>query len=177
MKRKISLFSLAGIICVLISSCGVFWASYKNSEYGVSVSFPKDWVVETRGATKNVIFTAKSLQEDDADKFRENVVITAVSIPKVFSVEEFFELNKAELDRMLPGTKLDITESDVRFGGRPGKFFSFKMHLGPLFLRSENYLCVYKNRAYVANISCEEEKFKAYKPVFDRIIKSVKITD
>ena len=176
MRKKNIIFGILPILIILLlSSCDIFWKRYESKDKGFSIMLPRSWFIEEGILKDTFAVTAKELQKGPSDNFRENISVAVSNIPEIMSLNELYQLNKAEVMKILPGEKYDISESDIKVTGREGKRLSFVADIGGVALRSVSALFINKNRSYSVNCACAESKYSKYSAIFDKAIKSIRI--
>lgn len=175
--RTIKLILIVIVIFSLISAGDLLkWSRYHNREYGFSLILPRFW--EKQEGFAGTALIALSPQQGPADKFRENITVTARDLPAEApetTLDAFFELNKAEILRAIPGIKSDISENEVYAGREKGKQLMFENRAQGVALKIISAAWVKAKRLYSLTCVSEISQFKRYAPVFKVILRSFRI--
>lgn len=166
--KKIQLLCLfLGLISLL--GCDLTWRRYSNKEYGFSLNLPRRW--QMRQGVNDTVVQASAPQKAN-EKFAANVNVVVSELPERISLEEFFELNKEETLRLLPGEKLGIQEGDIFAFGRRGMFLNFTTVVKDFSVRFFSAVWIKGKRVYVITASCEDKFYPEYEPAFKKILRS-----
>lgn len=170
----VKLIRLLLLLFLAFNSCGcdLTWWRYYNKEHRFSLALPLFWQKKA-GGMGDTVFMAQQGQASSRDRFSENINVSVVTLPSDISLSTFFELSRDELLYNL--MTLDIEEGDTMAGFLPGKWLSFHARMKDLQLHILSAVFVKGGRAYIITCSSEEEKFPHYKPIFTKIINSLRI--
>ncbi|MBL7130239.1 MAG: hypothetical protein ISS45_02335 [Candidatus Omnitrophica bacterium] len=173
MNSKKIILIIGLVILVSLAGCFLSWQRYSNEEYGFSILFPRMWQKE-EGVAGTVILVT-SPQKGSSDKYRENINVMAADLSEEVSLATFFELNKDEAMRVLPGVEYNISEGEIFAGGISGKWLSFNTRMEGLTLRIISASWMKGTRVYVVSCSAEYEKYPKYEPIFKKVMHSLRI--
>ncbi|MBI4707602.1 MAG: lipoprotein [Candidatus Omnitrophica bacterium] len=156
------------LITFFLAGCNLFWQKYSNEEYKFSLLLPNSWSKE--GMDK-VALIAKAPLEGKGDVYPENINVVVTELPEQVSLGTFYELNREELLRNLPGA-YDQQEGSAFAGFLPGKKFSFVTKIKEFTLRMTSVVFRKGKYFYVLTYAYEVGKDKKYEPIFNKIITS-----
>jgi hypothetical protein len=170
-QKKIILLIL--VVAIGLISCDVAWQKYSNREYRFSLLLPRAW--EKKAGQKNTLIIAKAPKEDAAHGFQANLNVTVTDLPKEIPLETYFEMNKQETFRILPGVEYNVSEGTLFNGRLRGKWLSFNSEGGVSVLRIISAVWVKGTRIYIITGSCLSEEYEKYDPIFKKILRSLRI--
>jgi hypothetical protein len=163
--RKICIISL---ILFLLAGCNLFWQKYTNQKYNFSLLLPSSWSKEE---LSNVALIAKSPLENKGDRYPENINVVVTELPEQVSLGTFYELNREELLRNLPGA-YELQEGSAFAGLLPGKKFSFVTKIKEFTLRMTSVVFRKGKHFYVLTYAYEVGKDTKFEPIFGKIVSS-----
>jgi hypothetical protein len=170
-SKKIIIVLLA--IGVAFASCDFAWQRYTSKEYGFSIMLPRIWFKEE--GQYNTVIMATAPREGPGDKFQENINVVVTDLPRSIPLETFFELNKVETLKAIPGEEFNITEGEVTIGRFRGKSLSFNSRIQGITIRTLSVIWMNGKRVYVVSCSAEHSQFPKYEPIFTKAIHSMQI--
>ena len=175
MKNKIIILVSMIVVLAGLTGCDkLFWEKYTNREYGFSILLPRWW--QREGANQHWVVVAKSPIKGKDDVFQENINIVVTDLPEAVPLDTFFELNKAETLRILPGVETGIQEGEISSGGRRGRWLSFETQRPEgIRLRIISAVWMKNNRVFIVTGSCWAEEQKTYEPMYRRMLRSMVI--
>lgn len=132
---------------------------------------PNSWSKEGVGS---IALLAKSKLENKLDKYPENINVVVTELPEQVSLGTFYELNREEILRSLPGA-YDQQESSAFAGFLPGKKLSFVTKIKELNLRMTCVVFRKGKYFYVLTYAYEVGKEKKYEPIFGKIVSSFRV--
>lgn len=148
------------------------WSVYNTDEY--SIEFPNNWQMNNSNqpGVDFFIFSEKNLPED---RFVENVNLSTEKLPnKDYSLQEYVMYSI----KMLNSNFRDIHYVQNR---------TFTLHnftcqqliytasMQDLKLKFEQILFIYKEKAYILTLSCEEKEFANYQITGETILNSFRL--
>jgi hypothetical protein len=167
--RKISIFLF---FILFFSGCTPEWRRYDNKEFKFSILLPGSWKIE-QGAFNTIVMALPVGQKNNLVSNRSiNVIVTELS--EDFSLNTFFELNKEELQRTLVVDN-QIYDGEIYAGPLLGKWVIFEHLLEKVRLKTISAVWMKGRRIYTVTCSCQLEDFAKYKPVFDKVLRSLRI--
>ncbi len=173
MRTKNLIIITALAIAIGLAGCDLSWQQYNNKEYGFSILFPRAWKKE--GGIQDIIVIAKSPRKGQFDKFQENANVVVSDLPGEMPLTAYFDLNKTEIMRMLPGAKYNVKESEIFAGSEPGNLLSFTCNVGDITLQITSAVWMKGQRVYVVTCSGDAAEYPKYEPTFNKIMHSLRI--
>lgn len=177
---KIALVSVNGIhqkagillfLFLFLSGCGWGWQRYNNRECKFSILLPSSW--QKQEGVYNTIVIAKAPLISNTDRFQENITITVTELPKKIDLFTYFEFNK---DALMQHTSMaDISEGDIFAGFLAGKWLSFEGKMHDLSLKIISAVWIKDNRVYGVTCSSQVKDFAKYAPIFNKIMRSLRV--
>lgn len=171
MKHKL-IFILLFICATLISGCESEWQRYSYKEYRFSVLLPSTWKKET-GLYKTVLI-AKAPIKSPNQRFQENITVVVTQLPQTIDLTTYFEANKDALTKGLSSIA-EVSEGTILAGRLEGKWISFEGKMQDLTLKIISAAWMKNNYIYVISCASEAGEFNKYAPIFDRIMRSLRI--
>lgn len=154
---------------------------YANKEYGFSVFLPQNWQIE-EGVERTVVMARAP---EGQTKFQTNINVTVGDIrdtqarmPKKFTFEQYYEMNKAQILEALPGQESNIQEGRVIAGKNIGRSLSFDERVRDRNLQQDFNLrfiiatWMKGDRVYSITCATELDKLPRYLPIFKKVLKS-----
>lgn len=164
-------------LAVLAAACGKKEPGYfRDRSKGFSVVFPNDWEIKTEGLLGATVVQALSPLEEKGDLFRENVNVSVEELSKDMGLSYYREITFENIARAL-GEFREIERNDFTLDGRKAVMTVFTHRSGALRLKVMLCLVVERHRGYVLVGTATEKSFPEYKPVFFRILRSMKLED
>jgi hypothetical protein len=170
-----SIFKKLGIIllfALFFAGCTPEWQRYNNKEYKFSMIFPGEWKID-EGVFNTVVMCRPVEDQNEPVSYKSiNVIVTELSEDILLST--FFELNKEEIQRTLVVDK-KISDGQIYAGDMQGKWLIFEHILENVKLKTISALWMKNKRIYTVTCSCQLKDFPVYKPVFDKVLRSLRI--
>jgi eukaryotic-like serine/threonine-protein kinase len=174
-KAKILRLSSLGIATIGIISSLFFWlkstrySSYKSSEYGITIEYPKTWTQEeeTDFLCSGIIFN--SPYEKQSDKFRERVKVCVENLAKPLTLQEYSNRFIAEIKQNnsfieYPKSTTLANKEGIRvvYQGTDGK------------QRMEAWT-VKNQKAYLITYTAEQDKYNQFLDEAEKMFQSLQI--
>jgi len=160
------------LLILLFSGCTPEWQRYNNKEYNFSMILPGEWKIAERVFNTVVMARPVDNKNEPASYRSINVIVTELSEDVLLST--FFELNKEEIQRtLLSGNK--ITDGEIYAGNLLGKWLTVEHLLGNNKLKTISAVWMKGRKIYTITCSCQLKDFPVYKPVFDKVLRSLRI--
>lgn len=147
----------------------VQWKNLSKSEY--SIKYPDNWELNQSGimGTSFVIF---SPQESDSDKYKENVTLIIQDLKgQKFNLDKYVELSLNQFTTLLTNPML-IENIRVKTSKKEFHKIIYSFVQGTLHLKTEQYLFVLNDKAYVLTLSTTPETFDQYKSLGEKMLDS-----
>jgi len=138
-----------------------------HSDY--SLKYPSDWELNQSGqmGTSFILF---SQLESDADKFRENINLVIQDLTGYnLNLDKYIDVTLGQIKSMISNPKISVNQR-VRSGNGEFHKLVYSGNQGVFNLTFEQYIWVYKNRAFVLTFTSEQEKFEKFKLEGERIL-------
>lgn len=155
-----------------LSGCGIGWTRYTNKEYRFSILLPWSW--KKQEGIYNTILLAKSPKTGKNDRFQENITVTITELSSKMDLSTYFELNKEALTQSL-ASMTNVSEGNIFAGLFAGKYISFEGKMRDLSLKIISAMWMKGKRIYVLSCSSQVRDFAKYKPVFYKILRSLRV--
>jgi hypothetical protein len=160
------------LLILLFSGCTPEWQRYQNKEYNFSMLLPGSWEV-AEGSFNTVVMAMPVEKKNQPVSYQSiNVIVTELS--EDISLGAFFELNKEELQRALVSDH-KISDGQIYAGALLGKWLTFEHLLENTKLKTISALWLKGRKIYTVTCSCQLKDFPEYKPVFDKVLRSLRI--
>jgi len=162
------------LLLILLCGCDMQWQRYNNREYGFSILLPSSWDKQ-EGALKAVIVAIAPLQNKRIpNKMHANMNVFVTELPEDIKLGIIFELNKEELSKFAAAMN-DLTEGEIYAGSLPGKWLSFDGIIRDSRLKMISAVWVKNKRIYTITCSALLDEFALYKPIFSKIMRSLRV--
>lgn len=171
-KRKLAL-ALIIILCLCGNGCYLMWARYANREYGFSILLPRMWQREE--GFQNTVVISRAPLSGPKDKTQASINIVVVELPQETALDIFFEVNKEEALRVLPGIKENLLEGEIWAGREKGRILAFNTKIGGFNLRTMVAMWMKEKRVYIVTCSGEVKEFEQYNLLFKTMLHSLRI--
>ena len=144
---------------------------YYSKDKGFSIRFPDKW--ETKEGFMGTTILAVSAQEGPADTFRENVNVYVEELPRVYSLEEYWQLSLTNLRKLMTDFK-EYDSGKATIGGEEATWLIYSFRMGTVKTKVIVYALVKGRRGYVITCSAGPDKFDEYKTTLEEIAESFK---
>ncbi len=147
--------------------------SYKATDWGLSMQYPKGW--STREEQKGAVVTFLApIENDGGDKLRENVNVM-VQDAQGMSLAQYTDYSKKQLQQMVQAADLERI-TDTTLGGAPAKRIEYTGRDNQGGTRKFLQVWTVKNgKAYLSTYTAEEEDFDKYVADAQNIINSIQL--
>ncbi len=168
-KTVILIISIAAVL----AGCDFTWQRYSDQKNGFSIAFPWGWRKE-KGFHSTAIMASAPLSQQSPD-FAANANVMVTNLPQPADLSTYFELNKEETFRVLPGDEYNVTEGDIYAGLARGKVLSFNANAPKVVLKITSAVWIKGNRVFVVTCSSSEAESAKYEPIFRKIMRSLRM--
>ncbi|MGV3611372.1 MAG: hypothetical protein ACO1N0_10510 [Fluviicola sp.] len=145
------------------------WKMLDEATY--SIQYPSDWEANKTGQM-GTTFGLFSPIESESDDFRENVNLLVQDLSgRDFDLDSYVDFSEKQIKEMLG--VLSLTENK-RLKNSNGDYqkFVYKADQMKYHLVFEQYCWVINDRAYVLTFTSEEDQYKRYQKVGEKILNS-----
>ncbi len=169
-RKGVFVFFIGALIFVS-NGCDFSWRQYYSREYRFLVLLPRGW---QEAEDPKLAILVKAPQEGPDDRFQENINVIVTELPASVALSTFFELNKDELMRVMPGAH-NMIEGEIFAGLVPGKMLSFDNQVEDLTLRTLSATWIKGKRVYVVTCVGQVSDFSKYSPIFKKVLQSMRL--
>lgn len=165
---------LFGLKNLLVEESAINFANYENSGYGITIQYPQTWnKQEISSVVTNEVVEFISPQEDDSDKFQENLTVTVENLSFPLSLDEYTNLSKQQINQQ-KNTKI-ISETGSTLAGRRAYSVVYTVFdNGEKLKRMETWTL--KNfKVYSITYEAEADKYAQYLNTAEKTIKSLQL--
>jgi hypothetical protein len=170
--KKITIIALIVLVVIYLLGSNFLWSKYTNKKFEFSIMLPRLWYKE-EGVLGTVIM-AKAPLMSQTDNFQENISVIVTYVPAEMNLSTFFELNKNSIMEVIPGEEFDIQEGQIYAGKERGLWISLSSRGKQMTLRTISAMFVKRKQAYIVTCSADELEFDKYKPIFKKVIRSIR---
>lgn len=181
--KQMKQMKFLGIAILLISlnSCGQ--STKKNelttkpngwktmNENGYSIQYPESWDLN-KSRQMGMSFIILSKLASKQDKFKENVNLMIQDLTgQNINLDRYVQISEGQISTML--TNVKFTESH-RLNENNSEFhkFIYTADQGIYKLKTEQYLWLKNEKAYILTLSCEVDQYEKYKKIGEQILNS-----
>jgi hypothetical protein len=170
-KNKLLLFLF---ILPLLSGCSLFHPlrSYHDKENHFSILLPMGWRQE-KGFTGVTLLVRDPKNYKTPERFQANINVIVKQMPAQVSFENFFELNREEIESTVPGIR-NMEDGHIFAGLHPGKSLYFESKLSSIVLKFNTAAWFVGGRVYIVTCAASEEDYRSYGSMFMRVMKSIR---
>lgn len=166
MHRAVSMM----VLILLLSGCsGKEPGRYYNSRDNFSIKFPEEWE-NTEGFMGTAVIS-RSLLENNADQFRENVNVVVEQLPREMSLDEYGAAGIQNLPRVITDFQ-EIENGATTINEHDAKWLMYSGRVGTIRLKCKQFYMVHNKRGYVITCSATPETYDSYKYTFDDVAMS-----
>ena len=170
------ILSLVVLALGLMAAPTSTWAQDGFTEHAYRDAFrlstPADW--EVRRDVRAVHLIALSPQDGPDDPFRENVNVTAQSVPGGATLDAFYDEAFAEIAKNTIGFS-EIETRNVRIGGVAAKRLVYEYPFGQRAFRVLTYVLLEGDQGYFLTGTALAEQYDDYAATFEQIAESFQI--
>ena len=159
------------VVCALNGCDMIAYRKYKNYEKQFSILLPRSW---QEAKDIKAVILVKAPPDRPDDKFQENINVMVTALPAKVSLETFVDYNREELLRVMPKAT-DMKEQSVYNSLLPGRMLSFNNDVDGMELRVLSGVWIKENRIYVVTCVGETKKIKRYLPIFNYVMRSLRV--
>lgn len=152
-----------------IQRTDIKWKALSKSNY--KIQYPDNWELNESGVmgTSFIIF---SPVESDSDTYRENVTLIIQDISgQNIDLSKFVDISLSQFHTLLTNPQL-FENKRVKVATKEYQKMVYSFDQGALHLKTEQYLFVIKNKAYVLTLSTTPGTFEKYKKTGEAILAS-----
>ncbi|MDI9424173.1 MAG: hypothetical protein QM472_04980 [Spirochaetota bacterium] len=171
---RITLLSLVALAVMAMGCCKKEPGYFRDRSKGFSIVFPDDWEIRTKGLLGATVVQALSPLEEKGDPFRENINVSVEDLSKDVGLSYYREITFENMARALDEFR-ELERNDFKLDGRKAVMTVFSHRAGALRLKVMLCLVVERHRGYVLVGTATEKSFPEYKPIFFKIIRSMKL--
>lgn len=139
---------------------------YYDAEFGFSIEFPEGW--EQTEATGDVAVQALSPLENNADRYRENVSVTAVYMSEEVTLEEFLPALKDEIAAQSQNFQA-VSEGDTEISEYPAKWLIYTFTIEGIEIKGIMYVLFADGVGYSIICSATPGSFDGFAAQFEEI--------
>jgi len=169
---KRAIIGCGAVVACLALSCGDQSPGgqkpvpFENRDWGIRLEYPGDWEAEAGEGFEPLILkvTAPGKRDTIGAGFS---VVGAWSAAPLEAVASSFERKAAAAG--------DVAASAVMVGGRPGRAFEYREKRGGEYVRVRTLVVAGHETYYVVTFASYEGRYRAVRPYFEAIEKSIKI--
>lgn len=148
--------------------------TYENSDFGVTLKYPKDWTIQEN--VMGVLAAFMSPLADKQDTFAENVTFVAQSLGgEKVSLKDLGKASAAQLEKVITDFKLESNE-----GAKAGQYDALKLvytgKQGAVDLKwAQFYTVIEKGNMYILTFTAPTDQFDAVNSTAENIVNSIQI--
>ncbi len=170
--KKIFFISLYILLLSCSSQTGK-WKTFKGENF--TIDYPADWELNENNKI-GASFVLLSPLESAQDLFKENVNLLIQDLSgQSIDLNKYVEITENQVKTMLPNSTL-IESKRIKNSSQEYQHMIYSGDQGTNHLKFEQYFWVISNKAYVLTLTCEENKFDAYKQTGEKILNSFKFS-
>jgi hypothetical protein len=145
------------------------WRTFSQASYGIQ--YPPDWELN-QNAGLGTSFVLFSRLENANDLFRENVSLMIQNLAgRNIDLDKFVSISEDQVRTMAVNGVL-LESRRMEDGQYPHHHILYNSDQNNYHLTTEQYYWVLGQQAYVLTLSCEQDKYPAYKNIGEQILNS-----
>ncbi|GAB4539950.1 MAG: hypothetical protein Tsb0014_30820 [Pleurocapsa sp.] len=180
-KKFIAILSCLGLSIVaipawlLLNPTSTNWQAYDdNSQLGIKVDYPENWLPQTNNHVFQQAVTFISPDENDSDSYQEQVKISIQKSPPL-SLSEYSQRSVEEIEK----ASNDIVSplKDTTLAARSAKTITYQRQEGNLTIKRKEVWTLKNNKVYNIIYIAEADKYDKFYPQAEKIIQSFEIVE
>jgi hypothetical protein len=145
------------------------WKTFTQSNY--SIQYPPNWDLNPNPGL-GLNFAVLSRLENGNDLFRENVALMIQNLAgRNIDLDKFATISEEQV-RTVAVNGVLLESSRMEDGQYPHQHLVYTSDQNNYHLTTEQYYWVQGQQAYILTLSCEQDKYDAYKRVGEQILNS-----
>lgn len=148
--------------------------AYKDSTLGFKIDYPDSWELGTSNSKDMVV--AQTKQEGTESSFRENMNIIVAPIEGNISLENLYDLNYENAQKMLQDfTPVEVEK--VKIGGEDAIKLVYTFRYETTTLKNVVYMLIHNKKMYALTFATVVPHYDQFAPVFDKIAQTITFLD
>lgn len=170
------------ILCLTLIACGQSqksnnpvngtnpnWKTLDETDY--SIQYPSEWEVNHSGQM-GTTFILFSPLESGQDKFKENVNLLIQDLSGYsIDLDKYVEISEEQVKRVISNSTI-IESKRIKNDSTEYHRMVYTGDQGIFHLKFEQHFWVKDQKAFVLTLTCEQDKFEAYREIGEEILKS-----
>ncbi|TQK75005.1 PsbP protein [Brevibacillus sp. AG162] len=147
---------------------------YEDKNNKFTISYPKDWTVDTTRKNVNVLFN--SPKESEQDVYTENITVKAFTLPEEATspMENYRDGMIETIKKQTPGIEV-LNTSDLTINELPALQILLREKRDNVDLSHQMTVVFKGNMGYVLGFTCLDGELDKYSATTDKIINSFNI--
>ncbi len=148
------------------------WEIFDQSGY--SIQYPTSWELK-QSREQGPSFFLFSPLESDKDRFKENINLIEQDLTGLnINLDKYTEISEEQIKNLV--TNVAVIESKrVKTNQMEYHKIIYSGDQGTFHLQFEQFYWVINNRAFVLTLTCEKDKFEAFKETGEKILNSFRL--
>ena len=144
-----------------------------SNRKGYSLGRPEGW--DEMILYQGTDLTYLSPWETENDAFREKINVLIEMLPPMVTVDQYYKMNVDYMKKMHPRFRAE-KEGAVELGGAAGYYVKYDYLGRDGHMSNEAYLFENDGTVYIVTCVATDESFPRYKPAFDTVVGTFRLT-